>query len=95
MSNLDWLTKESASNDSFSNKFSQHHWQESFYDDSFASQSRFDAYADYSTFNSLTSARTRLLLSRLGLHSNRKYVVGHSAIFKDSLHWVFEHIDRA
>ena len=29
----------------FSNEFSQHHWQESFDGDSFASQSRFDAYA--------------------------------------------------
>ena len=29
----------------FSNEFSQHYWQESFDGDSFASQSRFDAYA--------------------------------------------------
>jgi len=29
----------------FSDEFSQHYWQESFDGDSFASQSRFDAYA--------------------------------------------------
>ena len=53
----------------FSNEFSYHYWQKSFDGDSFASQSRFDAYADSNTKPSIVYVTEQSLCHPISVHS--------------------------